>query len=99
MCAYRAHGSILWIASSYEWLVHDPKSEDIIYIREIFPDTTSMAPGGGGLPWAGEPSESAALVMPSVVAAARAAAELLAVIPAAPRSAGDRRGEPLPSGL
>ena len=37
--------------------------------------------------------------MPSVVAAARAAAELLAVIPAAPRGAGDRRGEPLPSGL
>ena len=34
--------------------------------------------------------------MPSVVTAARAAAELLAVIPAAPRGAGDRRGEPLP---
>ena len=84
------------MASSYEWLVHDPKSEDIIYIREIFPDTTPMAPGG--LPWAGEPSESAALVT-SVVAAGRAAAELLAVIPAAPRGAGDRRGEPLPSGL
>ena len=49
--AYRAHidgvGLSLWIASSYEWLVHDLKSEDIIYIREIFPDTTSMAPGGG----------------------------------------------------
>ena len=78
--------------------VFEPKSEDIIYIREIFPGTTPMAPGGG-LPWAGEPSESAALVMPSVVAAARAAAELLAVRPAAPRGAGDRRGEPLPSGL
>ena len=73
--------------------VYEPKSEDIIYIREIFPDTTSMALGG--LPWAGEPSESAAPVMPSVVTAA----ELLAVIPAAPRGAGDRRGEPLPSGL
>ena len=96
-CAYRRRGSILWIASNYEWLVHDLKSEDIIYIREIFPDTTSMALGG--LPWAGEPSESAAPVMPSVVTAARAAAELLAVIPAAPRGAGDRRGEPLPSGL
>ena len=45
MCAYRAHGSILRMASSYEWLVHDPKSEDIIYIREIFPDTMSMAQG------------------------------------------------------
>ena len=67
-CAYRRRGSILWIASSYEWLVHDLKSEDIIYIREIFPDTTSMALGGG-LPWAGEPSESAAPVMPSVVTA------------------------------
>ena len=47
--------------------VMSPKSEDIIYIREIFPGTTPMAPGG--LPWDGEPSESAALVMPSVVAA------------------------------
>ena len=47
--------------------VFEPKSEDIIYIREIFPGTTPMAPGG--LPWDGEPSESAALVMPSVVAA------------------------------
>ena len=84
-------------ASSYKMFVFEPKSEDIIYIREIFPGTTLMAPGG--LPWAGEPSESAAPVMPSVVTAARAAAELLAVIPAAPRGAGDRRGEPLPSGL
>ena len=65
--------------------------------REIFPGTTPMAPGGATL--GRRTSESAALVMPSVVAAARAAAELLAVIPAAPRGAGDRRGEPLPSGL
>ena len=98
ICALCAHASILRMASSYKLFVFKPKSEDIIYIREIFPDTTPMALGGG-LPWAGEPSEPAALVMPSVVAAARAAAELLAVIPAAPRGAGERRGEPLPSGL
>ena len=84
---------ILSPASSYKLFVHEPKSEDIIYLERYF-----LAPHRwplGGLPWAGEPSESAA----PVVAAARAAAELLAVIPAAPRGAGDRRGEPLPSGL
>ena len=74
-----------------------PESANIIYLERYF--LTPRRWPWGGLPWAGEPSESAALVMPSVVAAARAAAELLAVIPAAPRGAGDRRGEPLPSGL
>ena len=98
ICALCAHASILWIASSYELFVFKHKSEDIIYLERYFL-TPRRWPLGGGLPWAGEPSESAALVMPSVVAAARAAAELLAVIPAAPRGAGDRRGEPLPSGL
>ena len=46
----------------------------LIYIRAKESDTTSMALGGG-LPWDGEPSESAALVMPSVVTAARAAGD------------------------
>ena len=74
ICALCAHASILRMASSYKLFVFKPKSEDIIYIREIFPDTTPMALGGG-LPWAGEPSESAAPVMPSVVTAARAAGD------------------------
>ena len=49
ICALCAHASILRMAPSYKLFVFKRKSEDIIYIREIFPDTTPMAPGGATL--------------------------------------------------